>query len=66
MLARVTSDAEHIYRERFLRERYGITAASPGASPSGAASDSDSIAIVDIVDAEIESETEDDGDAPPA
>jgi YbbR domain-containing protein len=62
MLAKVTSDAEHLYRERFLRERYGITAASPSASSSGAAGDSDSVAIVDIVDAELESEAEDDGD----
>jgi hypothetical protein len=64
MLAKVTSDAEHLYRERFLRERYGITAASPSASSSGAAGDSDSIAIVGIVDAELKSEAEDDGDTP--
>ncbi len=38
--------AEHLYRERFLRERYGITRAETG--PSDGA-----VPITDIVDAEI-------------
>jgi hypothetical protein len=68
ILAKVTSDAEHLYRERFLREKHGLIAASLTAGPSGAANDSDSIPIVDIVDAELKSETENDGggDTPPA
>jgi EcsC protein family len=67
ILARVTSDAEHLYRERFLREKHGLVAASPTALPPGAASDSDSIPIVDIVDAELVAEAEGDGgrDTPP-
>ena len=38
--------AEHLYRERFLRERYGITRAATG--PSDGA-----VPITDILDAEI-------------
>lgn len=46
LLSRIVDDAEHLYRERFLRERYGITRAETG--PSDGA-----VQITDIVDAEI-------------
>lgn len=46
LLSRIVDDAEHLYRERFLRERYGITRAEMG--PSNGA-----IPITDIIDAEI-------------
>ncbi|MDQ3886436.1 MAG: EcsC family protein [Actinomycetota bacterium] len=46
LLSRIVDDAEHLYRERFLRERYGITRAEKG-PPDGA------VPINDIVDAEI-------------
>ena len=42
--SRIVDDAEHLYRERFLRERYGITRAETG--PSDGA-----VQITDIVDA---------------
>ena len=61
ILARVTSDAEHLYRERFLREKHGLLAASAAAVTAGAVSSSDSIPIIDIVDAELVAETEGDG-----
>ncbi|MEU8799558.1 EcsC family protein [Spirillospora sp. NPDC048819] len=50
-LKRITDDAEHMYRERFLRDRYGIEV-----EPDSVAADADShedVDIVDIVDAEI-------------
>jgi hypothetical protein len=50
-LKRITDDAEHLYRERFLRERYGIEA-----EPDLVTTDADSregVVIVEIVDAEI-------------
>jgi hypothetical protein len=34
LLLSVTDDAEHIYRERFIRERYGIDPVLVAASPS--------------------------------
>ncbi len=46
LLSRIVDDAEHLYRERFLRERYGITRAETG--PSDGA-----VQITDIVDVEI-------------
>ncbi|WP_158587912.1 EcsC family protein [Actinomadura logoneensis] len=51
LLKRITDDAEHLYRERFLRERYGIETV---ADSSAADADSDEVVdIVNIVDAEI-------------
>ena len=46
LLSRIVDDAEHLYRERFLRERYGITRAET--DPSDGA-----VPITDIIDAEI-------------
>jgi len=47
LLSRVVDDAEHLYRERFLHERYGVTRAETIAPERSA------IPITDIVDAEI-------------
>lgn len=47
LLARIVDDAEHLYRERFLRERYGVTHVEV------APPDDSTIPITDIVDAEI-------------
>ncbi|GGQ09537.1 hypothetical protein BKA00_005386 [Actinomadura coerulea] len=50
-LKRITDDAEHLYRERFLRERYGIEA-----EPDLVTTDADSredVVMVEIVDAGI-------------
>ena len=44
-LARVVDDAEHLYLERFLRERYGL--------PVEADDEGSESALIDIVDAEI-------------
>ena len=49
LLASVVDDADHIYRERFLRERYGLTLEQV---PSPIAEDADVIDIVEIVDEE--------------
>ena len=46
LLSRIVDDADHLYRERFLRERYGITRAET-CPPDGA------VPVTDIVDAEI-------------
>lgn len=56
-LARVTDDAEHLYRERFLREKYGLPPADVDAS--GTADPVDLVdapetgGLVDIIDAEV-------------
>ena len=47
LLSRIVDDAEHLYRERFLRERYGLTQAEVGPPEDS------TIPITDIVDAEI-------------
>lgn len=49
-LKRITDDAEQLYRERFLRDRYGIEAES---DPVADADPDEDVGIIDIVDAEI-------------
>jgi hypothetical protein len=50
MLAEVVRDADHIYRERFLRDKYALDLVwSGGSAPAG----HDVIALADIVDAEL-------------
>ncbi len=48
-LSRVVDDAEHLYRERFLREKYCLTQSVPGDSLASA----DTVQLTEIVDAEI-------------
>ncbi|MFG2021458.1 EcsC family protein [Actinomadura geliboluensis] len=52
-LRRITDDAEHLYRERFLRDRYGIEAEPDPVAADADADSRDDVDIVDIVDAEI-------------
>ncbi|MGH3620371.1 MAG: EcsC family protein [Sciscionella sp.] len=67
-LAQIADEADHLYRERFLRERYGL--APGGFAPGGFApdtrpspADEDTLRITDIIDAEIVEDeiVEDDG-----
>ena len=54
LLAKIVDDADHLYRERFLREKYGL-------EPEGdsrAADGDEAVKVADIVDAEIEDEHE--------
>jgi hypothetical protein len=69
LLSSVTDDANHIYRERFLRERYGLTPASA----SSPVHNEHVIDVAEIVEAEILDEHEGtdgdgvaDGDGTPA
>ena len=52
LLSRIVDDAEHLYRERFLRERYGATRVET------VPADDCTIPITDIVDAEIVDDTD--------
>lgn len=49
LLSSVTDDANHIYRERFLRERYGFEARPVTSSPL----DDDVIDVAEILEAEV-------------
>jgi hypothetical protein len=62
LLASVTEDADYVYRERFLRERYGLTSQAPTALTAEQAEDADTVDVVEIVDEEIDV---DDGDSEP-
>lgn len=55
-LSKVVDDAEHLYRERFLREKYGLPQATPDETVTGGG---DAVALTEIVDAEIVDEDED-------
>lgn len=50
MLQRVTSDAGHIYRERFLREKYSIEAPVPDADDLNRNSDPHGLEIIEIIE----------------
>jgi EcsC protein family len=63
LLSRLTDDADHLYRERFLREKYGLALPAAGdltdldASPASGVTDiedAEVIPIVQIVDEELE------------
>ena len=56
MLARVADDANQIYRERLLRERYGL--AGPTTHDTGPGGD-EHVLITDIIDAEVIHDQED-------
>jgi hypothetical protein len=53
-LARAHDDAEHLYRERFLAERYGLDSKVPTA----ATEDEPAMPVADIIDAELVDERE--------
>lgn len=52
-LRRITDDAEHLYRERFLRDRYGIEVEPDPVTADADVDSHDDVDIADIVDAEI-------------
>lgn len=52
LLSRITDDADHLYRERFLRETYGIAPATAG-SVSG---EDDAVKLSEIIEAEVAGE----------
>jgi hypothetical protein len=55
LLLAVTDDAEHVYRERFLRERYGLPAHD--ALPTNSdREDADVIDVVEVLDEELDKE----------
>lgn len=55
LLAKAAGDADHLYRERFLRERYGLDVTTEDV----AGEDGDTVPVSDIVDAEtVDGETE--------
>lgn len=54
LLKKVADDADHLYRERFLREKYGLEQDVD----SGAADSHDAVKVADILDAEIVDEHE--------
>ena len=51
LLSSVTDDAEHIYRERFIRERYGLDPATLTGSP--ASDESEAVDVAEILEEEI-------------
>jgi hypothetical protein len=59
LLSSVTDDAQHIYRERFLRERYGLDPVTTAESP--VSSDSEVVDVAEIL--EEESTAEENNDA---
>ena len=61
LLSSIVDDAEHVYRERFLREKYGLAVDVP--DPDASADDSDVVDIVEIVDAELAEATSASSDA---
>lgn len=58
LLSNVTSDAEHLYRERFLREKHKLEAVDATVTTNGAelAPDNDTVHIAEIVEQEIAEE----------
>ena len=63
MLQRVTSDAGHIYRERFLREKYSIEAPVPDADDLNRNSDPHGLEIIEIIENELVAEADVLGDS---
>jgi hypothetical protein len=59
LLARVGSDADHLYRERFLREKYDLPPTSDAATPKAPDRDDSGgvLPIIDIVVHELEAES---------
>jgi hypothetical protein len=56
-LARVVDDAEHLYMERFLREKYGLPLTDDEGTAGGE--------LIDIIDAEIVNDHPEDGETDP-
>jgi len=60
LLARVTSDADHLYRQRFLREKYGLPLAEDVEDVDEV--ETDDIPIADIIDVELDEQRDEDED----
>jgi len=61
MLARLTEDADRLYRERFLRDKYGLPEAVVQPAPVTDVDPADEILIAEVVDDELNTESTDDG-----
>lgn len=53
LLAKVTDDADRLYRERFLRDKYGLPEEGPQPTPATDDDPGDQILIAEIVDDEL-------------
>ncbi len=53
LLMGVTDDAEHVYRERFLRERYGLPAHDAFPATPYPSEDADVVDVVEVLDEEL-------------
>src|SRR3954467_10189693 len=62
----VTDDAEHIYRERFLRERYGLPASDRVPDPDEGGEEADVIDVAELLDEELDRNDDDDRGKQPA
>ncbi len=60
----VTDDAEHIYRERFLRERYGLPAPDGFPATGERSKRADVIDVAELLDEELDRRNENRGDEP--
>jgi hypothetical protein len=59
LLMSVTDDAEHVYRERFLRERYGLSARDVLPATYETIDDAEVIDVVEVLDEELGQEGDD-------
>jgi hypothetical protein len=59
LLMSVTDDAEHVYRERFLRERYGLSARDVLPAAYETIDDAEVIDVVEVLDEELGQEGDD-------
>lgn len=60
----VTDDAEHIYRERFLRERHGLPAPDTLHVAAERSEEADVIDVAELLDEELDRDDDDRGGAP--
>ncbi|SES20944.1 EcsC protein family protein [Actinokineospora terrae] len=59
LLAKLADDADRLYRERFLRDKYGLPGDGIGNTPAADDNRADRILIADIVDGELDAEDRD-------
>jgi len=64
LLLSVTDDAEHVYRERFLRERYGLQVHAAPPVTSEQSENAEVIDVADLLDQELDREADDRGKEP--
>ena len=56
----VTDDAEHIYRERFLRQRYGLPAPDTSSTTGERNEEAHVIDVAELLDEELDRDDDDD------